>query len=120
MMKRFRNLHLLIVPCLMILFACLCFFLTGCSGTYRTLQLPNSDPVVQAEKGDPPRLTPGDEIRLTLKDGRKIKGRFLGFQNQSLFISEPRIEAVPRTRSTRSRNLKQPPLRTAPDSPCQT
>ena len=92
MMKRIRNLHFPIVPCFMILFACLCFFLAGCSGTYRTLPLPNTDPVVQAEKGDPPRLTPGDEIRLTLKDGRNIKGRFLGFQNQSLFISEPRIE----------------------------
>ena len=86
MMKRFRNLHFLIVPCFMILFACLCFFLAGCSGTYRTLPLPNTDPGIEAEKEDLPRLTPGDEIRLTLKDGRKIKGRFLGFQKQSLFI----------------------------------
>ena len=92
MMKRFRNLHFLIAPCLLILFACLCFFLAGCSGTYHMLPLPNTDPGIEAEKGGPPRLTPGDDIRLTLKDGRKIKGRFLGFQKQSLFISEARIE----------------------------
>lgn len=91
-MKRFRNLHFPIVPCFLILFACLCFFLAGCSGAYHMLPLPNTDPGIEAEKEDPPRLTPGDDLRLTLKDGRKIKGRFLGFQKQSLFISEPRIE----------------------------
>ena len=53
MMKRIRNLHFPIVPGFLILFACLCFFLAGCSGTYRTLPLPNTDPVVQAGKGDP-------------------------------------------------------------------
>jgi hypothetical protein len=104
----------------LILFTCLCFFLTGCSGTYRTLQLPNTDPVVQAEKGDPPRLTPGDEIRLTLKDGRKIKGRFLGFQNQSLFISEPRIEDSAQDSFNEIQESETAPLRTAPDSSCQT
>jgi hypothetical protein len=48
------------------------------------------------EAGEPaedyPSISPGSNVRLTLKDGRVVKARFEKFEDQALVISEARLE----------------------------
>ena len=75
----------------------LCVFFVGCSTTsYVLVPLVPTEPTT----GEPDQLIPqvaqGSEIRLTLKDGRKIKARFDGMVDDYLVISEARIEDSPK------------------------
>ena len=70
----------------------LCFFLTGCSSSYVAVPLTRTETGLDDPEHEYPQVSRGTEVRLTLRDGRVLKGRFDGFLDESVVISEARLE----------------------------
>ena len=71
----------------------LCIFLGGCSGvSYVGVPFVQTGPEAGEPAEDYPSISPGSNVRLTLKDGRVVKARFEKFEDQALVISEARLE----------------------------
>lgn len=73
----------------------LCFFFVGCNRSYVGVPLVSTEPTTGEPDEYHPPIEPGSEIRLTLKDGRVVKARFEGILDDSLVISEARIQGSP-------------------------
>lgn len=67
----------------------LCCFLGGCS-TYGVRAVPVADPGANPEAADTKPLRAGDDLRLTLVDGRRIEGEFAGCQGDDLLVCDAR------------------------------
>jgi hypothetical protein len=57
-----------------------------------TLSLPETDPGADEEGGNQTDIEYGDEVRLTLQDGRKVKATVVEIGTQSLIVRGARIE----------------------------
>ena len=73
----------------------LCVFFVGCSRSYVQVPLVPTEPTTGESDQFISRVAPGSEIRLTLKDGRKVKARFEGILDDNLVINEARIQGSP-------------------------
>jgi hypothetical protein len=68
---------------------CLCAFLAGCARqSYVGVPLIETEP----DAPGPSSLSPGTEIRATLKDGRVVKASFEKIADQALYFSGARLE----------------------------
>ena len=68
----------------------LCFLLAGCSRSYHPYSTIETDQDAMTQGGDSPE--PGDELRMTMRDGRIIKGDFVEFRQQSVILRGARLE----------------------------
>ena len=72
----------------------LCCFLGGCS-TYGVRALPVADPGVNPDAAESEPLRAGDDLRLTLVDGRRIEGEFAGYAGEDLLVCDAREKGGP-------------------------
>ncbi len=69
-----------------------CSFLVSCSGSYRMQFVALTDPGAEEEGGNQTDIEYGDDVRLTLRDGRKVKATVVEVGTQSLIVLGARIE----------------------------
>lgn len=81
----------------------LLFFLAGCApSSYVGVPFVQSEPATGESTEKYPTISPGSNIRLTLRDGRIIKARFQKFEDHAVVISNARLEGATGTISTKS------------------
>lgn len=75
----------------------LLFFLAGCTpSAYVGVPFVQSEPTTNEPIEEYPALSPGSNIRLTLRDDRVVKARFQKFEDHAVVISEARLEGSDR------------------------